>query len=93
MASPELLQLIENCPTGAETLIARILNIITDKGTCSIINLNFQFVTFGIRGNICLTVMQKCGKCSLTKIKTNPLQNTKIFHLGTVEFRITVRLK
>ena len=33
MASPELLQLVENCPTGAETLIARILNIITDKGT------------------------------------------------------------
>ena len=32
MASPELLQLVENCPTGAETLIARILNIITDKG-------------------------------------------------------------
>ncbi|XP_020601619.1 symplekin-like [Orbicella faveolata] len=31
MASPELLQLVENCPTGAETLIARILNIITDK--------------------------------------------------------------
>ena len=33
MASPELLQLVENCPTGAETLIARILNIITDKGS------------------------------------------------------------
>ena len=32
MASPDLLQLVENCPTGAETLIARILNIITDKG-------------------------------------------------------------
>ena len=31
MASPELLQLVENCPTGAETLIARILNILTDK--------------------------------------------------------------
>ena len=32
MTSSELLQLVENCPTGAETLIARILNIITDKG-------------------------------------------------------------
>ena len=29
LASPELLQLVENCPTGAGTLIARILNIIT----------------------------------------------------------------
>ena len=36
MASPELLQLVENCPTGAETLIARILNIITDKGSVMI---------------------------------------------------------
>ncbi|EDO46859.1 predicted protein, partial [Nematostella vectensis] len=35
MASPELLQLVENCPTGAETLIARILNIITDKAAPS----------------------------------------------------------
>jgi len=39
MASPELLQLVENCPTGAETLIARILNIITDKG---ILKLSFK---------------------------------------------------
>ena len=40
MASPELLQLVENCPTGAETLIARILNIITDKGGVMIFFLN-----------------------------------------------------
>ena len=96
MASPELLQLVENCPTGAETLIARILNIITDKG--SIINFHFE-VKFPIRNiwysreKICLTVMRKYGKCSFTKIKTNPLQNTKRFHLGTVEFRITARLQ
>ncbi|KXJ19127.1 symplekin [Exaiptasia diaphana] len=35
MASPELLQLVESCPTGSETLIARILNIITDKAAPS----------------------------------------------------------
>ncbi|XP_031566101.1 symplekin-like [Actinia tenebrosa] len=35
MASPDLLHLVENCPTGSETLIARILNIITDKVTPS----------------------------------------------------------
>eukprot|EP00794_Sanderia_malayensis_P020260 gene20260-22245_t len=31
MNSPELLKLVENCPSGAETLITRILHIITDK--------------------------------------------------------------
>ena len=67
MASPELLQLVENCPTGAETLIARILNIITDKGSV--------MIYFFLRSNSILTcsmiksreeiseiVSQKCTK-------------------------------
>ena len=45
MASPELLQLVENCPTGAETLIARILNIITDKGTVLFLLVRYLTVT------------------------------------------------
>lgn len=32
MNSPELLELVENCPVGAETLIMRILYILTEKG-------------------------------------------------------------
>lgn len=31
MNSPELLRLVENCPTGAETLVTRVLRIVTDK--------------------------------------------------------------
>ncbi|XP_047132295.1 symplekin isoform X1 [Hydra vulgaris] len=31
MNSPELLRLVENCPTGAETLVTRVLHIVTDK--------------------------------------------------------------
>ena len=31
MNSPELLRLVENCPGGAETLVTRVLHIVTDK--------------------------------------------------------------
>jgi len=31
MNSPELLLLVENCPSGAETLVTRVLHIVTDK--------------------------------------------------------------
>ena len=31
MHSPELLRLVENCPKGAETLVTRIIHILTDK--------------------------------------------------------------
>lgn len=33
MASPQLLALVENCPRGAETLITRIVHILTEKST------------------------------------------------------------
>ena len=56
MASPELLQLVENCPTGAETLIARILNIITDKGNEMFgFNLSSQYPQ--IRGTYLLDIV------------------------------------
>ena len=56
MASPELLQLVENCPTGAETLIARILNIITDKGNEMFrFNLSSQYPQ--IRGTYLLDIL------------------------------------
>ena len=32
MDSPELLLLVENCPKGAETLVTRVIHILTDKG-------------------------------------------------------------
>jgi symplekin len=32
MESPELLQLVENCPHGGETLIMRMLHILTESG-------------------------------------------------------------
>ena len=31
MGSPEILKLVENCPKGAETLITRIIHILTDQ--------------------------------------------------------------
>lgn len=35
MASPEILQLVENCPKGAETLITRIIHILTEQSKSS----------------------------------------------------------
>lgn len=35
MKSPELLTLVESCPKGAETLVTRVIHILTDKGTLS----------------------------------------------------------
>jgi symplekin len=32
MNSPELLKLVENCPKGAETLVTRIIHILTEQG-------------------------------------------------------------
>lgn len=32
MDSPELLRLVENCPKGSETLVMRVIHILTDKG-------------------------------------------------------------
>ena len=62
MASPELLQLVENCPTGAETLIARILNIITDKGIVL-----FLLVRYLTVKNVPQTVLVSPGLIHLRK--------------------------
>lgn len=35
MQSPELLTLVESCPKGAETLVTRVIHILTDKATPS----------------------------------------------------------
>lgn len=40
MNSPELLSLVEQCPKGAETLVTRVIHVLTDKGN-KIIN-NFE---------------------------------------------------
>lgn len=32
MQSPEILSFVENCPKGAETLVTRVIHILTDKG-------------------------------------------------------------
>ena len=34
MDSPDLLDLVQNCPQGAETLIMRMLHILTENGAC-----------------------------------------------------------
>ena len=51
MGSPELLSVVESCPVGAETLILRILHILTENGIItlsfchlSVIFLNYQMV-------------------------------------------------
>ncbi|KAK0080766.1 hypothetical protein PV325_013355 [Microctonus aethiopoides] len=36
MASPQLLALVENCPKGAETLVTRIIHILTEKSAPSV---------------------------------------------------------
>ncbi|ESO08850.1 hypothetical protein HELRODRAFT_97791 [Helobdella robusta] len=36
MDSPELLLLVENCPKGAETLVTRVIHILTDKAMPSV---------------------------------------------------------
>lgn len=33
MESKDLLQLVEECPKGSETLVTRVIHILTDKGT------------------------------------------------------------
>lgn len=40
MNSPELLRLVENCPKGAETLVTRIIHILTDKGSSQLLSLS-----------------------------------------------------
>lgn len=35
MDSPDLLKLVEECPKGSETLVTRVIHILTDKGTPS----------------------------------------------------------
>ena len=32
MQSPEILSFVETCPKGAETLVTRVIHILTDKG-------------------------------------------------------------
>jgi symplekin len=34
MDSPQLLKLVEECPKGAETLVTRVIHILTDKSKC-----------------------------------------------------------
>ena len=42
MDSSELLALVESCPKGSETLITRIIHILTEKGTKIVIFLLIQ---------------------------------------------------
>lgn len=42
MESPELLKLVETCPKGAETLLIRIIHILTDK--CKLILISKKIV-------------------------------------------------
>ena len=35
MESPELLNLVENCPKGSETLVTRIIHILTERTALS----------------------------------------------------------
>ena len=44
MNSIELLKLVEECPSGAETLVTRILHIITDKGSFGIFVKIFLYI-------------------------------------------------
>lgn len=52
MDSPQLLKLVETCPKGGETLITRIIHILTEKGTK-----RQYFYTNVILGHLCHLVM------------------------------------
>lgn len=39
MGSPEILKLVENCPKGAETLVTRIIHILTEQSKSIIADL------------------------------------------------------
>jgi symplekin len=41
MGSPEILKLVENCPKGAETLITRIIHILTEQSMLILLILFF----------------------------------------------------
>jgi hypothetical protein len=45
MGSPEILKLVENCPKGAETLITRIIHILTEQSTIIILLLFYNFLS------------------------------------------------
>jgi hypothetical protein len=46
MESKELLKLVEECPKGSETLITRIIHVLTDKGEFSWIESREIFLIF-----------------------------------------------
>ena len=43
MDSPELLLFVENCPKGAETLVTRVIHILTDKGMVASVYITFTY--------------------------------------------------
>lgn len=45
MGSPQLLALVENCPKGSETLVTRIIHILTEKCACHYFKM-FFFIFF-----------------------------------------------
>lgn len=46
MGSPQLLALVESCPKGSETLVTRIIHILTEKCGCYYFNIHFSFNLF-----------------------------------------------
>jgi symplekin len=48
MGSPEILKLVENCPKGAETLVTRIIHILTEQGRISFFLLLFSNKSFSL---------------------------------------------
>ncbi|KAH7971705.1 hypothetical protein HPB52_002362 [Rhipicephalus sanguineus] len=93
MSSPELLLLVENCPKGAETLVTRIIHILTDKKFC-LITSNCQLRDLFHLGShskrkardnallsVCSQFLQKEVIAALPKlIKLNPIVVKEVFN-------------
>lgn len=42
--SEELLKLLEECPQGAESLVARIVHLLTERGKCVLLNRSQNYI-------------------------------------------------
>ena len=76
MDSPELLLFVENCPKGAETLVTRVIHILTDKGRWTLDSVRRIFIQLfklidKMKLQLCSVIYQK--NTELTYIQRHKL--------------------
>lgn len=59
MGSPQLLALVENCPKGSETLVTRIIHILTEKCMLLLLKNIYRFLIYCfILWYLCMQLLQ-----------------------------------